>query len=130
MTTQQVADKYHELAQQNKWTEIMKTLYHDDIVCIEPPNSKSPPYTKGQDDVMKKAEHFESITETVHNAYSTNPIVAGNLFAVGLGQDLTIKGVGRTKFDEFGIFTVENGKIVREEFSMHWADEGGHEYQT
>ena len=122
MTTQQVADKYHELAQQNKWKEITETLYHDDIICIEPPNSKSPPETKGKEAVRQKGKHFESIIETTHSAYSTIPIVAGNLFAVGLGQDVTIKGAGRNKFDEFGIFTIENGKIVKEEFIMQWND--------
>lgn len=125
MTTQQVADKYHELARQNRWKEIVDTLYHDDIICVEPPNSKAPALTQGKEAIIKKAKVFESMIETTHHAYSTVPIVAGNLFAVGLGQDITIKGEGRARFDEFGIFTVENGKIIREEFIMQWNNSPG-----
>lgn len=129
MTTQQVAEAYHALASQKKWQEIIDKFYHDDIICIEPPNSKSPPLTKGKEAVRKKAAHFESMIEQYHGGYSTPPIVAGNMFTVGMGMDITLKGAGRSRFDEFGIFTVVNGKIVREEFIMQWT-EGGHEYEN
>ncbi len=92
MTTQKVADKDYELARANKWYEIVETLYHDDIICIEPPNSKSPAITKGKENVLKKASDLESMTEVWHSGYCTTPIVAGKMFSVGLGYDLTIKG--------------------------------------
>lgn len=129
MTTEQVAQHYYELAQQQKWSEIIDTYYHDDIECIEPPNSKSQPYTKGIEHVKAKAMHFTSMIEKIHAGYTTQPIIAGNMFSVGIGMDFDMKGAGRMKFDEFGVFTVREGKIVREEFIMNWSDSGGHEYK-
>jgi hypothetical protein len=130
MTTEQVAERYYELAQQNKWNQIQDELYADNIVCLEPPNSKSPPRTEGKEAVVRKAQHFQNLIETVHSGYSTRPNVAGNLFSVGMGMDITMKGLGRSKFDEIGVFTVENGKIVQEEFVMQWSYGGGHDYKA
>lgn len=128
MTIQQIAQHYYELAQQQKWSEIIDTYYHDDIECIEPANSKSQPYTKGKANVIAKAMHFQQMIETIHNGYTTHPIIAGDMFSVGMGMDFTMKGAGRMQFDEFGVFTVKDGKIVREEFIMNWSKGGGHDY--
>lgn len=128
MTTQQIAQHYYELAQQQKWSEIIDIYYHDDIECIEPSNSKSQPYTKGKANVVAKAMHFQQMIETVHHAYITQPIIAGDMFSVGIGMDFTMKEAGRMHFDEFGVFTVKDGKIVREEFIMNWSEGGGHSY--
>ena len=130
MTTQQVAQHYYELAQQQKWNDIIDTYYHDEIECIEPPNSKSPPYTKGKANVKAKAMHFEQMIEKVHHAYTTPPIIADNMFSVGMGMDFDMKGAVRMKFDEICVFTVQDGKIIREEFIMDWNNGGGHEYTS
>ncbi len=129
MTTQEVANQYYHLATQNKWQDIVALFYHDDIVNQEPPNSKHAGETRGLTAVREKAARFQNSIQKMHSAYLTPPLVAGNLFAIGMGQDNTYKEDGRSKFDEFCIFTVRNGKIVREEFVMQWNEGRGHSYQ-
>lgn len=58
MTTTEVSNKYHDLAKQNKWHEIIDTLYDNDITCIEPASSRSSPITKGKRSSKKKSRTF------------------------------------------------------------------------
>ena len=39
MTTQEVAARFHELAQQEKWFEIQDELFSDNVRSVDPPNS-------------------------------------------------------------------------------------------
>ena len=41
---------------------------------------------------------------------------AGRFFAVAMGMDCTMKGMGRQKMDEIALYEVKDGKIVREQF--------------
>ena len=130
MTVDQIGHHYYLLAQQNKWEEIIDTYYDDEVESIEPSNSKSQPYTKGKPNVKAKAVHFTSMIEEFYSGYTTQPVFAGNLFSVGMGMDIKMKGAGRMNFDEICIFTVRNGKIIREEFIMNWSDGDGHDYHA
>ena len=50
----------------------------------------------------------------------TGPWPHDNRFIVGFQIDVTNKPSGRRMYlDEVGLYTVENGKIVREEFFYH-----------
>jgi hypothetical protein len=50
----------------------------------------------------------------------TGPWPHDNRFIVGFQIDVTNKPSGRRMyFDEVGLYTVENGKIIREEFFYH-----------
>jgi hypothetical protein len=40
----------------------------------------------------------------VHNTYATEPVVAGNFIALGMGIDVTMKGKGRTKMEEMALY--------------------------
>lgn len=54
---------------------------------------------------------------TIHKAEVFGPYPHDNRFAVRFLYDITNKPSGkRMTMDEVGLFTVENGKIVREEF--------------
>ena len=53
----------------------------------------------------------------VHSASVTGPWPNGDRFIVGFQYDITNKPSGtRMKMDDTALFTVKNGKIVREEF--------------
>lgn len=41
MTTQEVANRFMELAKENNWNQIQDELYDSDAVSIEPPNGMS-----------------------------------------------------------------------------------------
>lgn len=53
----------------------------------------------------------------IHSASVTGPWPHGDRFVVGFQYDVTNKPSGkRMKMDEVGLYSVRNGKIVREEF--------------
>ena len=118
MTTQEVAKRFNQLAQENKWMEIQDELYSDDAVSIEPPHAAAAGLqnAQGRDALKRKAEEFNKSIEEMHSGYSSEPVVGGTHFAVAMGMDVTMKGAGRMSMDEIAVYEVKNGKIVKEQF--------------
>ena len=119
MTTHEVAARFNELAQQEKMFEIQDELYADNVTTMEPSNSpyfKPFQHTKGKSPVRKKGEAWVEKVEAVHETSTTEPVVAGNHFAVGRVFDITVKGFGRIKIEEIMLFEVKDGKIISEQF--------------
>ena len=116
MTTAQVATRFNELAEQEKWFEIQDELFASDVKSMEPSNS---PYFKneaGKIPVRKKGEDWVKNIEEVHKLQTGKPIVAGNHFAVARKVDITVKGFGRIKIDEIMLYEVKDGQIISEQF--------------
>lgn len=116
MTTQQVADRYSELVKQYDWTGIQSELFSDDAESIEPAHAMGMQNAKGKEAIKKKGEEFGAAVEEMHGGYCSEPVVGGNYFAVSMGMDVTMKGVGRTKVDEIAVYEVKDGKITKEQF--------------
>jgi len=115
-TIQEVAARFNELAQQEKWFEIHDEFFADDVKSIDPPNSPYMGYAEGKAAVRKKGEDFVKKIKDFHGAYTTQPVIGGNHFAVGRGMDITVEGFGRIKIDEIMLYEVKDGKIVLEQF--------------
>ena len=116
MTTRKVADRFNELSKQGNWEQIQEELFSDDAESIEPPHSQGLKTAKGKKALKQKGEMFNSMVEEMHGGYSSDPLVAGNHFAVAMGMDVTMKGQGRSKMDEIAVYEVRDGKIVKEQF--------------
>ena len=116
MTTRKVADRFNELSKQGNWEQIQEELFSDDAESIEPPHSQGLKTAKGKNALKQKGEMFNSMVEEMHGGYSSDPLVAGNHFAVAMGMDVTMKGQGRSKMDEIAVYEVRDGKIVKEQF--------------
>lgn len=116
MTTQEVAARFNELAQQEKWFEIQDELFAEDVRSVDPVNSPYMGYAEGKAAVRKKGENFVSKIEAFHGASTTEPVVAGNHFAVGREMDATVQGFGRIQLNEVMLYEVKDGKIVLEQF--------------
>lgn len=116
LTTQQVASRFSELAKQEKWFDIQDELFSDDVKSIDPPGSSYFGYAEGKAAVRKKGEEWVKRIEEFHGAYTTQPVVAGNHFAVGRGVDITVQGFGRIKLDEIMLYEVRDGQIISEQF--------------
>ena len=116
MTTQEVADRFNELAQQEKWFEIQDEFFADNVKSIDPPNSPYFGYAEGKAAVRKKGEDFVSRITEAHSLYTSEPIVAGNHFAVGREKDITVQGHGRIQIKQIMLYEVKDGKIVLEQF--------------
>ena len=116
MATQEVANRFNELAQQGNWMQIHEELYADNAASIEPPHAQGLQSVEGKEAIKRKGEMFQSTVEEMHGGYSSEPLVAGNYFAVAMGMDATMKEMGRTKMDEIAVYEVKEGKIVKEQF--------------
>src|SRR2546423_1309872 len=116
MTTQDVANRLKELFNEGKWMEAQQEFFSEDAESIEPPNSPGVKSVKGMDAIRKKAQDFNNMVEEMHGGYVSEPVVAGNYIAFGMGMDATYKGMGRQKMDEIALYEVKDGKIVKEQF--------------
>ena len=116
MTTQAVAARFNELAQQEKWFDIQDEFFSDNVKSIDPANSPYFGYAEGKSSVRKKGEDFVKRIEAVHKLYTSEPLVSGNHFAVGREKDITVQGFGRIQISQVMLYEVKNGKIVLEQF--------------
>ena len=116
MTTQEVASRFNELAMQEKWFEIQEELFAENVKSVDPPNSPYFGYAEGKDVVRKKGETFVNKIEAFHGASTTEPVVAGNHFAVGREMDVTVQGFGRIQINEVMLYEVKDGEIILEQF--------------
>lgn len=116
LTTQEVAARFNELAQQEKWFEIQDEFFADNVRSIDPPNSRYFGNAEGKAPVRKKGEDFVKRIEAVHRLHSTEPVVTGNHFAVGREVDITVQELGRIQINQIMLYEVKDGLIVLEQF--------------
>jgi len=116
MTIEQVAARFNELAQQEKWFEIQDELFAEDVRSVDPQDSPYLKYAEGKSSVRKKGEDWVKRIQAAHERHTTEPVVAGNYFAVGRKVDITVEGLGRIKIDEIMLYEVRDGQIVLEQF--------------
>ena len=116
LTTLEVAARFNELAKQEKWFEIQDELFADNVKSIDPPGSPYFGYAEGKAAVRKKGEDFVKRIEAAHRRHTTEPIIAGNHFAVGREVDITVQGHGRIQINEIVLYEVKNGEIISEQF--------------
>jgi hypothetical protein len=117
MTTEEVGKKVVELTSNQKWQEALDTLYAKDIVSVEAQGmGGESPETRGIEGVQGKVDWWVAEME-VHSCKVSGPFVAHDRFVVQYDLDVTNKkSKERTQMSEVGVYTVKDGKIVREEF--------------
>jgi hypothetical protein len=117
MNTMEIANRLVELCRQGKNAEAVKTLFSETAISVEafaPPGGVQE--TKEMQGILGKGEWWVGNHE-VHSATITGPWPHRNRFVVGFQYDVTNKPSGhRMKMDEVGLYTIESGKVVREEF--------------
>lgn len=113
MSLQSVGKKFVELCNQGKNFDVMKTMYHPDIVSVESDGKE----TKGQTPVIQKSERWAAGTE-IHGEKVLGPYFFGpDQFAVHFAFELTPKATGRrVTQQEIGVYTVKGDLITREVF--------------
>lgn len=117
MTTQEIGKRYVALCREGKMEACLDELYAKDAVSVE---AAAMPGTervaKGLDAIRTKGKEW-SKNNVAHSAEVSGPYPNENRFAVRFNFDVENKQSGkRMKMDEVGLFTVEGGKITREEF--------------
>ena len=115
--TMEVANKYVALCREGKNAEALATLFDADAASVKavamPGMAQE---ARGMAAIKAKGEWWFANHE-IHSASITGPWPNGDRFIVGFQLDVTNKPSGkRMQMNETGLFTVHDGKIVREEF--------------
>jgi hypothetical protein len=119
MTTPQIATRLAELCRQGQFETAQKELFADHAISIEPfPSPDFDKETKGLDAIIKKGHKFESMVEEMHSMTVSEPLAAGNSFALIMGMDVKMKDRDRMNMSELCVYEVKDGKIVSETFLM------------
>lgn len=113
----EVGQKYVALVKQAKFEACLQELFSKDAVSVE---AWSPPgverVTSGLTAIRAKGEAWARDHE-VHSVEVVGPYPLEQRFAVLFRFEVTSKSAQRKlSMEEIGLFTVEGGKIVREEF--------------
>ena len=117
MNTEDVANKVVELTRKQAWREAVNSLYAKDIVSVEAQGMRGDsPEKRGIEAVRGKADWWINNME-VHSFKVNGPFVAHDRFVVEYDVDVTDKNSKqRMQMSVVGVYTVKDGKIVREEF--------------
>lgn len=115
-TIHEVAARFNELAQQEKWFDIQDELFANTVRSIEPSNSPYFQNAEGKAKVRQKGEVFVKKIREVHRAATTQPVIGGNYFAVGREMDITVQDLGRIQINQVMLYEVKDGKIESEQF--------------
>lgn len=119
-TTAEVGRKLVELCRQGKNLEAVNTLYAPNITSVEVCGDENMPAVMEGIDAIRGKNQWWLSNHEVHAGTATGPFPKGDQFAVYFTMDVTGKGgplAGkRMKMEEVGLYTVKDGKIVKEEF--------------
>src|SRR5439155_2513159 len=117
MNTEEVAKKVMELVRKQAWYEALDTLYDDNVVSVEAYSmGGGSPETRGKEGVRGKVDWWVNAME-VHSFEAHGPFVGHDRFVIQYDADVSDKKTKeRRQLSEVGVYTVKNGKIVREEF--------------
>jgi hypothetical protein len=118
MDTKHIANRLVELLRAGQFDEAQEKLFADDAQNIEMPEMSDGPLgnANGLEAMRRKSAVWNAGLEQVHSMKISDPLVAGNWFALTMSMDLTLKDRGRTAMDEVCVYQVRNGRIVREQF--------------
>jgi len=116
MTTQEVANRLVTLCREGNYQQAITELYSPDIVSVEAEGAPDR-IVKGLAGIAEKGKKFESKIEKVNKSVVSDPIVAENFFSCAMLMNVQMKGMPMAiDMDEICVYTVNEGKIVREEF--------------
>ena len=120
MNTLEIGKKLVKLCREGKNEEAVNTLLADDVVSVEagaPPGQNAT--TNGIEGVRGKGVWWRENHE-IHSAKVEGPWPNGDKFIVRFSYDVTFKPAKqRFIMEEAALYTVANGKIVKEEFFYH-----------
>lgn len=120
MNTWETANKLVELVKQHRNLEAVQTLYADDVVNVEAMAMPGhPQQVTGKDAVLKKNQWWVD-NHQIHSQTVTGPWPHDDRFIVHYKIDVTAKAGPmqgkRFSMEEAALYTVKNGKVVKEEF--------------
>ena len=119
MTTEQIAHRLINYCRKSDFEAAQKELFGDNAVSIEPEAAGGfAKETKGLNAILQKGKQWTDMVEKAGSCVVSEPLIAGNSFAVHISMDVTMKGKGQMIIQELCVYTVKEGKIIAEQFFM------------
>ena len=119
MTTKEIAKRLKKLCDKGDFEGAHRELYAKDAVSIEPEAGGGfEKETHGLDAIIEKGKKWNSMVSEVHEIENSEPMIAGNTFAITMRIDSTMKDKKRMDMSELCVYHVKDGKIVSEQFFM------------
>lgn len=117
MTTKEIGTQLVALCREGRNIDAINTFYADDIVSVEAGGPQGMDRTtRGKAGVIGKNQWWVE-NHDMHSATCEGPFPHDDRFAVRFTYDVTHKPNGqRFTMNEVALYTVKDGKIVREEF--------------
>lgn len=119
MSTKEIAKKLKKLCDKGDFEGAHRELYAKNAVSIEPEASQGfEKETHGLDAIIEKGKKWTNMVTETHSIETSEPMIAGNTFAVTMRIDATMKEGGRRDMNELCVYHVKDGKIISEQFFM------------
>jgi ketosteroid isomerase-like protein len=116
-STAAVAKELVELCRAGRNLDAIAKLYSPKIVSVEPVDTETLPAELTGIDAIRQKNEWWLENYKVNSAEVNGPFVGGDQFAVQYLFDTTFKPTGqRSAMAEMALYTVKDGKIVREQF--------------
>lgn len=117
MTTKEIASRLAELCRKGDFDTAQSELFSNEAISVEP--HSTPEFekeTKGLAAIKEKGEKWMNMVEKTQQIDVSEPIIATNSFACIMRMHVTMKGQGEMDMTELCVYTVKDGKIIKEEF--------------
>ncbi len=119
-STAAVAQELVALCRAGRNLDAINKLYSPSIVSIEPVGNEQMPAEMQGIDAIRGKNQWWFDNHDVHSADVNGPFVGERQFAVNYDFEVTFKPTNqRFKMSEMALYTVKDGKIVREQFFYH-----------
>lgn len=115
MTLQEVAARLVELCRAGDMDTAHSELYSPDIKSYEP-EGWGARETIGMTAKLEKSKAWQDSIAEFHSSTMSDPIFANDTFACSSSFEVTMKDGTRMNMMEINVYSVKDGKIVREEF--------------
>lgn len=117
MTTVDIGKELAALCRQGKSKEAIDRFYSPDIESVEAVTMPNIGQTQKGIQAIKAKNQWWIDNHQIHGSTVDGPYPHGDRFILHFKYDVTPKHMGkRITLDETGLFTVHDGKIVKEEF--------------
>ena len=118
MSVAEVGKQLCDLCREGRNLEAVEKLYSEKIVSVEAASGPELPQVMEGIDAVRGKNEWWFANHEIHGGDVKGPFPHGeDRFAAHFTMDVTGKADGhRMEFEEVAIYTVSDGKIVREEF--------------
>lgn len=119
MPTKEIAKKLKKLCEKGDFETAQRELFANDAISIEPYASDDfEKETHGLKAIIEKGKKWNDMVTESHAMEVSDPIIAGDSFALTMRMDVTMKKGGRMDMTELCVYHVKDGKIISEQFLM------------